>query len=113
MRALGFRLFDHCVALTRRSATGSGGDAGTLEVAVELAFARKVALFEEPAVAAGRIGQDLPAIIVAIPEEEAVGAVLQMRLGDLLQPPLLGLGADGAVRLVDLFLGADIEPVVV
>src|SRR5712692_5874376 len=81
--------------LTCRSTTGSGTDSGPLEVAVEMPLALQVALFEHPAVAALWIGQDLPAIIVAIPEEEAVGAVLEMRFGDFLQPPLLGLGADG------------------
>src|SRR5437667_12410482 len=100
----------------RRAVTpdnGSGSDAGPLEVAVEMAFALLVALLEQPAVAALRIGQDFPAIIVAVPEEEAVGAVLKMRLGDLLEVPCLGLGADDAVRLVHLLLGADVEPVVV
>src|SRR5712691_5682856 len=77
--------------LTRRSALGSGTDAGSLEVSVEMTFALKVALFEQPAVAALRIGQDLPAIIVAIPEEKAVGAMLEMRFGDFLEMPFLGL----------------------
>src|SRR6266851_1003245 len=99
--------------LTRRSALGSRIYAGSLEVAVEMPLALLVALFEEPAVAAGRIGQDLPAIIVAIPKEKAVGAVLQMRLGDLLEMPFLGLGADGVVRRVNFILGANIEPVMV
>src|SRR5580704_6737860 len=96
---------------TCRSAIASGGDAGPLEAAVEMPFALLVALFEQPAVAAFRVGQDLPAIVVGIPEEKAVGAVLQMRLGDLLEAPGIGLGADGAVRLVHLFLAADVEPV--
>ena len=54
----------------------SGGDARPLEVAVEMPFAALVALLEKPAVAAFRIGQDFPAIVVGIPKEEAVSAVL-------------------------------------
>src|SRR5262249_44700492 len=95
------------------SATGSGVDAVPLEVAVEMTFALLVAVFEQPAIAALRVGQDLPAIIVAIPKEKAVGAVLEMRLGDFLEIPLFGLGTDDAVCLIDLLLGADIEPIVV
>ena len=72
-----------------------------------------VALFEQPTIAAFWIGQDLPAIIVAIPKEKAVGAVQKMRFRDFLEMPLLGLGTDDAVCLIYLFLGADIEPVVV
>src|SRR5439155_3424432 len=78
-----------------------------------MTLARLVALLEEPAVAALRIGQDLPAIVVAIPEEKAVGAVLEMRLRNFLEVPLLGLVADGAVRRVDLILAENIEPVVI
>src|SRR5215471_10828827 len=90
-----------------------GIDARALEVAVEMTFAVLVALFKQPAITAFRIGQDLPAIIVAIPKEETVGAVLEMRFGDLLEMPFFGLGTDDAVCLIHLFLGADIEPVVV
>jgi len=91
----------------------SGIDALSFEAAVEMTFPLLVAQFKQPAIAAFRIGQDLPAIIVAIPKEEAVGAVLKMRFRDFLEVPLLGLGANDAVRLIHLFLGADIEPVVV
>src|ERR1700730_7423406 len=101
------------IRFSARRATGLAIHAGPLEVAIEMPLACLVALLEQPAVAAFRIGQDLPAIIVAIPKEEAVGAVLQMRLGDFLEVPRIGLGADGVVRLVHLLLGADIEPVVV
>jgi hypothetical protein len=66
-------------ALTVRSATYLGTDARALEIAVEMTLAVLVALFEQPAIAAFRIGENLPAIIIAIPKEEAVGAVLQMR----------------------------------
>src|SRR5262252_3409021 len=92
----------------RRFAADSGHDARPLEIAVEMTFAVLVALLKQPAIAALRIGQDLPAIIIAIPKEEAVGAVLKMRFGDFFEMPLLGLGTDGAVRLIDVFLGADI-----
>src|SRR5207302_5491280 len=88
-------------------------DARAFEVAVEMALARLIALFEQPAVAAVRIAQDLPAIAVGVPEKEAIGAVLQTRFRDLLELPVVALGADGAVCLVDLLLGADIEPVMV
>jgi hypothetical protein len=74
------------------AAADSGDDAGPLKVAVEMSFAVLVALFEQPTIAAFRVGQDLPAIIVAIPKEEAVGAVLKMRFRDFLRCPLLGLG---------------------
>src|SRR5262249_10983242 len=66
-------------------------DAGPLEVAVEMAFALLVALVEDPAIAAFGIGQDLPAIVVGVPEIEAVCAVLEDRLADLGELPLLGL----------------------
>src|SRR6516164_8885353 len=95
------------------AATDSGDDTRPLKVAVEMSFAVLVALFEQPTIAAFWSGQDLPAIIVAIPKEEAVGAVLKMRFRDFFEMPLLGLGADDAVRLIHLFPGADIEPVVV
>src|SRR5262249_26132963 len=97
----------------RRSAARLGNDARPFEVAVEMSFATLFALFEQPAIAALGIGQDLPTIIVAIPKEEAVGAVLEMWFGDFFEAPLLGLGADDAVRLIHLFLRANIEPVVV
>ena len=70
---------------TQTFAAGSGDDAGPLKVAVEMSFALLVAVLEQPTMAAFRIGQDLPTIIVGIPEEEAVGAVLQMRFGDFLR----------------------------
>jgi hypothetical protein len=91
----------------------SGIDARSFEAAVEMTFPLLVALFKQPAIAAFRIGQDLPAIVVAIPKEEAVGAVLKMRFGDFLETLLLGLRTDDAVYLIYLFLAADIEPVVV
>ena len=93
-------------------ATESGDDARPPKVAVEMSFAVLVALFERPTIAAFRVGQDLPAIIVAVPKEEAVGAVLKMRFRDFFEVPLLGLGADDAMRLIHLFRGADIEPIV-
>jgi len=52
-----------------------------------MTFAVLVALFEQPAITTFRIGQDLPAIVVAIPKEETVGAVLKMRFGDFLEMP--------------------------
>jgi hypothetical protein len=72
-----------------------------------------VALFEEPAVAALRVTQDLPAIVVGIPEEEAIGAVLQPRLADLFESLFFGLFDDDTMRRVDLVLRADIEAVVI
>src|SRR5580704_17599049 len=78
-----------------------------------MTFAVLVAPFEQPAITAFRIGQDLPAVIVAIPKEEAVSAVLKMWFRDFLEMPLLGLGTDDAMCLIYLLLGADIEPVVV
>src|ERR1700719_2477207 len=103
-----------CRALTAScSDQYSGIDALSFEAAVEMTFPLLVAQFKQPAIAAFRIGQDLPAIVVAIPKEEAVGAVLKMRFGDFLETPLLGLRTDDAVYLIYLFLAADIEPVVV
>jgi hypothetical protein len=52
-----------------------------------MTFAVLITLFEQPAIAAFWISQDLPAIIVAIPKKEAVGAVLKMRFGDFLETP--------------------------
>src|SRR5215470_11797812 len=97
----------------RCSAAGLGDDAGPLKVAVEMSFALLITLFEQPTIAALGVGQDLPAVIVAIPKEEAVGTVLKMRFGDFFEVPVLGLGADDAVRFIHLFLSADIKPVVV
>jgi hypothetical protein len=39
--------------------------------------------------------------------------VLQDRLADLVEPPLLGLLANDAIRLVDIGQGLDIEPIIV
>src|SRR5665213_3318543 len=83
-------------------------DAGALEVAVEMALAGLVADAEEPAVAAFRIGQDLPAIVVDIPEIEAVSAVLEDRLADLGELPLPSLLHGDPVRFINLFLGLDV-----
>jgi hypothetical protein len=78
-----------------------------------MSFAPLVALFEQPTIATFWVSQDFPAIIVTIPKEEAVGAVLKVRFRDLFEVPLLGLGADDAVRLIHFFPGAHIEPVVI
>jgi hypothetical protein len=78
-----------------------------------MTLALLVAPFEQPAIAAFRVGQDLPTIIVAVPKEKAVGSVLKMRFGDFLEAPHFGLGTDDAVCLIYLFLSTDIEPVVV
>src|SRR5665213_1069483 len=95
----------HCRALL-------GLDAGPLEALVLVALAVEIAEGEEPAIAALGIGQYLPAIQVAIPEVEAVGAVLEDRLGDLRQPPFVLLLHGHAIALVDLLLGLDVETVV-
>src|SRR6266487_1766200 len=47
------------------------------------------ALAEHPAIAALRVGEDLPPVVVEVREVKRVGAVLVGGLGDLLQPPLL------------------------
>ena len=76
-------------------------------------LAELVTPLEEPTIAVFWVSQDLLAVIVAIGKEEAVGAVLKMWFRDFFEMPLLGLRADDAVRLIHLFPGADIEPVVV
>src|SRR5262249_19171808 len=95
------------------SAADLSDDAGPFKVAVEMSFAVLVPLFEQPAIAALRVGQDLPAIIIAIPKEEAVGTVLEMWLGDFFEVPLVSLSTDNGRRLAALLLRAAIEPVVV
>ena len=52
-----------------------------LEALGEVAAAGEVALLEDPGVAALRVGEDLPGVVVAVPEEEAVGAVALGGLG--------------------------------
>src|SRR5690348_16372617 len=84
-----------------------------LEIAVVVALAALIADPEQPVIAALRIAENLPAILVGVPEIEAVGAVLQHRRRNLVQLPLFRLGDDDAVSGVDLFLGFDVEAVMV
>src|SRR5665213_3206 len=88
-------------------------DARPLEIAVEMALALEIAQLEQPGIATLRVGQNLPGIAVGIPEIKTIGAVLQHRLADLLQPPFLGLLDHDTVRLFDIRLGLDIEAVMV
>src|SRR5882724_350166 len=88
-------------------------EAGALEISVEVTLALLVADAKQPAVATLGVRQDLPAVAVAIPEKEAIGAVLQHWLGDLGEFPLIGLLGDDAVRRVHFLLGVNIEPVMV
>src|SRR5205809_4945471 len=83
-------------------------------VALARAPGREVAaLAEHPAVAALRVGEDLPPVVVEVREVERVGAVLVGGLGDLLQPPLLLALVEDAVALVHFLARRDIEAVVV
>jgi hypothetical protein len=77
------------------------------EAFLHMAFAGKVALVEDPAVAALRIRQDLPAVVVGVPEMEAVGAVGGNRFADVVQPPLLGLLKFNPARLCAPLDGAN------
>src|ERR1700691_2031202 len=86
--------------------------ARALEAFVLVPLALEIAQRKEPGIAALGIGQYLPTIQIAIPEVEAVGAVLQNRLADLGELPLILLLHDDAIAFVDLFLGLDVEPVV-
>src|SRR5712692_1197476 len=83
------------------------------EAFFEMSATGKVALLEDPGVAAPGIGQDLPGVVVAVPEQEAVGAVAFRRLGDVVQAPLCGLLGAQAPGLVDVGVGVDVESVVV
>src|SRR5712692_2977584 len=83
------------------------------EAFLEMAATRQVALLEDPGIAALGIGQDLPGVVVAVPEQEAVGAVPFRRLGDVVQAPLRGLLGALAPGLVDIGVGVDVEAVVV
>ena len=78
-----------------------------------MAFTVEVTLFEQPTIAALRIGEDFPTIVVHIPEEKAIGAVLQDRLADLVQSPLTLLFYNRLVGRIDFFLRFHIEAVMV
>jgi hypothetical protein len=67
-----------------------------------------LAPLEEPTIASGRIREDLPAVVVHIPEVKAVGAMLQIRLADLLEIPLGGILYNNAMTLVNLGLSFDV-----
>src|SRR6266852_531179 len=71
------------------------------------------ALAEHPAVAAPRVGEDLPPVVVEGREGERVGAVLVGGLGDLLQPPLFLPLVEDRAALVDFLARGDVQAVVV
>src|SRR5580765_1833896 len=80
---------------------------------LEMAAAFEVALLEDPGVAAARVGKDFPGVVVAVPEEKAVGAVALGGLLDVVQAPLFGLLGAQAPCLVHFGIGVDVEAVVV
>ena len=77
-----------------------------------MAFAFQIALLEQPAISALWIGKDFPAIVIHIPEEKAVGAVLQDWLADLVQIPPILLLHNRFIRGVHFFLSFDIQTVI-
>src|SRR3954451_21510239 len=83
------------------------------EALLEVAAAFEVALFEDPGIAAARGRKDFPGVVVAVPDEEAVGAVALGGLLDVVQAPLYGVLGAQAPGLVDFGIGVDVEAVVV
>src|SRR5882724_7942515 len=72
------------------------------EILAPVPSARLIATFEHPAVAALRVGQNLPGVLISIPEIKAIGSMLDTRLTDLVQPPSRGLFQNYLVRTIDL-----------
>src|SRR5690349_13994624 len=68
---------------------------------------------EAPGITARWIGEDFPGVVVHVPEVEAIGPVLDDRLRDLLQAPLLRVALHHLVGVVDGGLVLDVEPIVV
>jgi hypothetical protein len=72
-----------------------------------------IATLEHPRISAGRVGEDLPAIVVSVPEEKAVAAVLNNRLADLVQAPFFSVPEDESVALIHVGVGRDIDSIVI
>src|SRR5689334_18023751 len=83
------------------------------EAFLEMSAPFEVALLEDPRVAPARVGEDLPGVVVAVPEEKAVGAVALGGLLDVVQAPRLRLVGAQSPGFVDLGVGVDVESVVV
>src|SRR5258706_16214244 len=62
-----------------------------LEALLEMPAPLEVALLEDPGVAALRVRQHFPRVVVRVPKKEAVGAVPLARLGEVVQAPLARL----------------------
>jgi hypothetical protein len=72
---------------------------------------RLVATLKHPGVAPGRIGENLPTVVIGIPEIEAVCAMLKSRLGYFVQLPNGGVSDHEPVDLVDLLVSLNIDAV--
>src|SRR4051812_36292133 len=83
------------------------------EAFLEVAAAFEVALLEDPGVAAARVRKDFPGVVVAVPEEKAVGAVALGGLLDVMQAPFRRLLGAQPPGLIHFRIGVDVEAVVV
>src|SRR5258706_1271392 len=72
------------------------------EALFEMPLPRKVALVENPRIAALGVREDFPGVVVSVPEVEAVGSVHRNGPRDLVQPPLLRLLAARLPGRVDV-----------
>ncbi len=72
-----------------------------------------IATLEHPGISAGRVGEDLPTVVVSVPEEEAVAAVLNHRFADLVQAPFFSVPEDESVALIHFGFGIDIDSIVI
>ena len=79
----------------------------------EVTFSFKVALLKDPVVAAFGVGEDLPSIVVQVPEVKAVSAMPLDGFGDVFDRPFLGLLTTQLIGFIDLLIGQHIEAIVV
>ena len=79
----------------------------------KMAFAHEISLFKDPGVAAFGVGEDLPSIVVQVPEVKAVSAMPLDGFGDVFDRPFLGLLTTQLIGFIDLLIGQHIEAIVV
>src|SRR5688572_17246308 len=86
---------------------------GACERLAKMTASSLIPTLEHPRISAGRVGEDLPTIVVSVPEEEAVATVLNRRLADLVQAPFFSVPEDESVALIHFGFGVDIESIVI
>ena len=83
------------------------------EFLVHVALALKIALVEDPGIAALGVRENLPVVAVQVDKMKAIGPVGGARFAHLGDAPFLGLFVSQAVRLIHVGIVLDIDAVVV